>query len=327
MGRVRIVLILMITCMCGCSGSSSNYNENYPPPGALYDVGGYQMHLQCVGSGSPTVVMEAGSADFSLTWALVAPAIALTNQTCVYDRAGFGWSDPSPYPRLAGTQAAELHSLLQKAEISPPYILVGHSMGGVLVRVFAHLYSAETAGLVLVDPGHEEEKTRQEPDVQASMDATAALTLGKLIDYAARSAIGTLTQADVAPMINTALPLKEQSEYSFIYRTRPVFWNSITAEFTQHDQSYEDVRKMGITSFGDIPLVVIRSSTVMQLAQTEELSAKADAVLRALQLKISQQSSRGSITTAADTTHDIQIVKPQAVIDAINSVRGMVTKR
>ena len=80
---------------------------------------------------------------------------------------------------------------------------------------------------------------------------------------------------------------------------------------------------MGITSLGDIPLVVIRSSTVMQLAQTEELSAKADAVLRALQLEISQQSSRGSITTAADTTHDIQLVKPQAVIDAINSVRGM----
>ncbi len=323
MARGIIILILMITCMCGCNGPSSNRDETYPPPGVLYDVGGYKMHLQCTGSGSPAVVMEAGSGDFSLTWALVAPTIALTNQVCVYDRAGLGWSDPSPYPRRAGTQVAELHALLQKAGIPPPYILVGHSIGGVLVRVFAHLYPAETAGLVLVDPGHEEEKTRQEIDVQASMDATAAPTLEKLVDYATRSAIGTLTQADVASMINTALPLKEQSEYSFIYRTRPVFWNSIASELTQHDQSYEDVRKMGITSLGDIPLVVIRSSTVMQLAQTAELSAKADAVLRALQLELSQQSSRGSITTAADTTHDIQVVKPQAVIDAINSARGM----
>jgi pimeloyl-ACP methyl ester carboxylesterase len=267
--------------------------------------------------------MEAGSGDFSLTWALVASTIALTNQVCVYDRAGLGWSDASPYPSRAGTQVAELHALLQKAGIPPPYILVGHSMGGVLVRVFAHLYHAETAGLVLVDPGHEEEKTRQEPDVQASTAAAAAPYLEKLVDYAARSANGTLTQEDVAPMINTALPSKEQAEYSFIYRTRPVFWNAIASEFTQHDQSYEDVRKMGITSLGDIPLVVIRSSAVMQMAQTAELSAKADAVWRALQLEISQESSRGSITTATDTTHDIQVVKPQAVIDAINSVRGM----
>ena len=278
------------------------------------------------GSGTPAVVMEAGAGDFSLTWTLVAPAIALTNQVCVYDRAGFGWSEPSPNPRLARNQIAELHALLQKAGIAPPYILVGHSMGGVLVRVFAHLYPAETAGLVLVDPSHEEQKTRQEPDVQASMDAAVASSMAKMADYATRSANGKLTQADVAPMISTALPAKEQSEYSFILRTRPALWDTIRSEGTQQDQSYAEVRTMGITSLGEIPLIVIRSSTVTQLAQTEELSAKADVVLRALQLEISQQSSRGSITTAADTTHDIQLVKPQAVIDAINSVRGMAGK-
>jgi pimeloyl-ACP methyl ester carboxylesterase len=195
--------------------------------------------------------------------------------------------------------------------------------GGVLVRVFAHLYPAETAGLVLVDPAHEEQKTRQEPDVQASMDAAVVPYMAKLSDYATRSSNETLTQADVAPMISMALPAKEQSEYSFILRTRPALWDTIRSEGTQLDESYAEVRTMGITSLGDLPLIVIRSSTVMPLAQTEELSAKADAVLRALQLEISQESSRGSIATAADTTHDIQLIKPQAVIDAINSVRGM----
>jgi pimeloyl-ACP methyl ester carboxylesterase len=323
MARGIIILILMITCMCGCNGPSSNRDETYPPPGVLYDVGGYKLHLQCTGSGTPAVVMEAGAGDFSLTWALVAPTIALTNQVCVYDRAGLGWSEPSPNPRLAGNQVAELHALLQKAGIAPPYLLVAHSMGGVLARVFAHVYPAEMAGLVLVDPSHEEETTRQEPDVRASMDALAASAMAGLADYAARSAEGTLTPAEIEPMVSTALPAKEHSEYAFILRTRPAYWDTLRAEGTQRDQSYADVKNMGITSLGDLPLVVIRSSTVMQMAQTAELSAKADAVLRALQLELSQQSSRGSITTAADTTHEIQLVKPQAVIDAINSVRGM----
>ena len=326
MARGIIILILMITCMCGCNGPSSNRDETYPPPGALYDVGGYKLHLQCTGSGTPAVVMEAGAGDFSLTWALVAPTIALTNQVCVYDRAGFGWSEPSPNPRLARTQVAELHALLQKAGIAPPYILVGHSMGGVLVRVFAHLYPADTAGLVLVDPSHEEQTTRQEPDVQASMEAVVASAMASLADYAARSADGTLTQAEVEPMVSTALPAKEHSEYAFILRTRPAYWDTLRAEGTQLDQSYADVRKMRITSLGDLPLVVIRSSTVMQTAQTAELSAKADAVSRALQVEISQESSRGSITTVPDSPHDIQLVKPQAVIDAISSVRGMTGK-
>ncbi len=156
---IPIFLVFSLTFWLGCgTGSSSDYSS---APGKLYDIGGYSLQLQTLGSGSPTVVFEAGSGDFSLTWALVAPIVAHTNRVCVYDRAGLGWSDPSPYPRLATIEVAELHALLAKAQIPPPYIMVGHSMGGVLARLFTHTYSIEVVGLVLVDPGMKNRKLRR----------------------------------------------------------------------------------------------------------------------------------------------------------------------
>ncbi len=124
----------------------------YPPPGQMVDVGGYRLHINCTGEGSPTVVVESGWGDFSATWSRVQPEIAKTTRICTYDRAGMGWSEVSPEPRTAREFAKELHTLLQKANEPGPYILVGHSMGGYTVRVYAHDYPEEVVGLVLVDP-------------------------------------------------------------------------------------------------------------------------------------------------------------------------------
>jgi pimeloyl-ACP methyl ester carboxylesterase len=128
----------------------------HPPPGKLVDVGGWRLHLDCAGSGGPAVVFASGSGDFSFDWALVQPGIARFARACAYDRAGDAWSDPGPIPRTMRQEAYELHTLLERAGIAPPYVLVGHSYGGLLVRVYAERYPDEVAGMVLVDATHED---------------------------------------------------------------------------------------------------------------------------------------------------------------------------
>lgn len=124
------------------------------PAGQLVDMGGYMMHLHCTGQGSPTVVLEAGSATPSAVWAWIQPEITRQTRVCSYDRAGVGWSDPSPYPRDAASVAHELKALLQRAGERGPLVLAGHSLGGQYALMFALRYPESTAGLVLIDAQH-----------------------------------------------------------------------------------------------------------------------------------------------------------------------------
>src|SRR5918912_1497138 len=125
--------------------------RSYPPPGQLVDVGGYRLHIQCVGTDSPTVVLDAGLSGSSLDWSLVQPELGRTTRVCAYDRAGMGWSDPGPQSRTPRQIAGELHTLLTKAGIAGPYVLVGHSLAGKNVRLFALSHPEEVAAMVLVD--------------------------------------------------------------------------------------------------------------------------------------------------------------------------------
>ena len=128
----------------------------YSPPGKLVDVGGYRLHLNCTGKGGPAIVLIAGGGDFSFDWDLVQPDVSRFARVCSYDRAGLAWSDPGPTPRTMGQDAYELHTLLKAARIKAPYVLVGHSVGGLIARVYAERYADEVAGMVLVDSTHED---------------------------------------------------------------------------------------------------------------------------------------------------------------------------
>jgi pimeloyl-ACP methyl ester carboxylesterase len=122
-----------------------------PPPGKLVDIGGYRLHFDCTGRGGPAVVLEAGAGDFSFDWSRVQPEVARFTRVCSYDRAGSAWSDPGPTPRTMHQEVFELHTLLRKAKVRGPYVLVGHSYGGLLVRLYTRQYPREVAGMVLVD--------------------------------------------------------------------------------------------------------------------------------------------------------------------------------
>ena len=120
-------------------------------PGQMIDVGGYRLYLHCTGSGSPTVILEAGAAESSAYWGWIAPAVAADTKVCVYDRAGRGFSEAAPAPQDAVAVATALHTLLSRAQVAGPYVLVGHSTGGPYVRTFAASYPDQVAGMVLLD--------------------------------------------------------------------------------------------------------------------------------------------------------------------------------
>src|SRR5262245_25189036 len=128
----------------------------YAPPGKLVDIGGYRLHLNCTGQNGLTVVLVAGAGDFSFDWGLVQPAVSRFTRVCSYDRAGLAWSDVGPIPRTMRQDAYELHNLLRAAGTKGPYILVGHSIGGLITRVYAEQYPHEVAAMILVDSTHED---------------------------------------------------------------------------------------------------------------------------------------------------------------------------
>ena len=128
-----------------------------PPPGHLVDIGGYRLHLWCTGDGAPVVILDTGLGGSSAGWGFVQPQVARFTRVCSYDRAGMGYSDRGPSPRTARRIAGELAALLTRSGIGGPVVLVGASIAGFGVRVFASEYSQRAAGLVLVDASHEDD--------------------------------------------------------------------------------------------------------------------------------------------------------------------------
>jgi len=159
-----IVAFIVLVIFAGCAYQTlSEWNEAraFPPPGQLIDVGGYKLHLYCAGEGAPTVILDAAFPAQVSNWVWVQPQLAKTTRVCAYDRAGHGWSDLGPEPRDAKQHARELKTLLEKANVPGPYVLVGHSLGGLYVREFADMFSDQVAGMALLEGTHPDVWKRQ----------------------------------------------------------------------------------------------------------------------------------------------------------------------
>lgn len=163
--RVSRLYTAIIPCVTGIGGlyqsvAAIRDRRKYLPPGTIQLVGGCSMHAQISGFGPLTVILEAGLGGMSSAWAWIQPEIAKFSRVLSYDRAGLGWSETDPAPKSARLAAHRLRSILQLSEALPPYVLVGHSMGGLLVRVFTDLFPDEVAGVVLVDAAHPDQHVR-----------------------------------------------------------------------------------------------------------------------------------------------------------------------
>lgn len=238
--------------------------RKYPPPGKLVDVGGYRLHLNCAGEGKPTVVIDSGAGNSSLDWVLVQPEVASFTRVCTYDRAGYGWSDPSRKSRTSQQSVDELHALLVKAGIEPPYVLVGHSLGGMNVRLYTSQYPEEVVGMVLVDSGHEDARSHLTPEGRkqeakylrlynfARMVAPFGLVrlLGEL---------GLVPEFEGFKKMLMKWSPQVQSMFDVIkagwYRTH--FLTAAYSELTNLEASAAQVRAAPVHSLLDMPLVVL----------------------------------------------------------------------
>lgn len=138
--------------------ASSQAKKDFPPPGTLVQVDGYQLHMHKQGNGSPTILMEAGSGETSLSWRDIPAELAQHATVVTYDRAGYAWSESAPTERTGANIVKDLHAALEKENIRGPYIMVGHSLGGMYARLFAQTYANEVQSLVLIDARPEDDE-------------------------------------------------------------------------------------------------------------------------------------------------------------------------
>jgi pimeloyl-ACP methyl ester carboxylesterase len=249
-----IVLLPLAGALIQTLGTALDQRAN-PPPGQLIDISGYSLHLDCQGEsapGEPTVILEHGLGATSAAWARVQPEVAKVVRVCAYDRAGMGWSDPSPQPRDAQHIAAELHSLLQAGGIPGPYVLVGWSFGGLYSRMYAGSYPDEVAGVVLLDSSHPDQWTSTSAG-QAQFESNAGIY--KVAPWLARLGVMRLMglfQAD------PGLPLPQNDAHkAFFVATND--WDAQSAEFLASPVTNDQVRSLG--PLGALPLFVL-SATV-----------------------------------------------------------------
>ncbi len=301
------------------AAASSSDDRSHPAPGVLVDVGGHQLHLWCTGSGAPTVVLESGLGGFSHDWSHLQPDLATTTRVCSYDRAGYGWSDSVDEPKTSAETARDLHELLANAGERGPFVLVGHSLGGLHVRTFARLVPDDVASVVLIDSSHEQQTTRLAMLAPLDEAQLAGLTLCRRLTPLGLPRL--LGAHDGSIPESLSIPAVVRGAWtSRLYQNR--FCATVRDEFTaiQGETSRPDPP----ASLGDLPLIVLSSDRDLSVEQepvdgvTEADLDAATRVAAELQAELAALSTDSTHQVVAEAGHYIHWDQPAVVLDAID---------
>jgi pimeloyl-ACP methyl ester carboxylesterase len=312
-----VIVLLVISTWAAGNSAKLQLAKDHPAPGQLVDVGGYKLHINCEGQGSPTVVMEAGNNDFSLQWSAVQPEIANFTRVCTYDRAGFGWSEASPYPRTVETMVAELHSLLINAGVEGPYVLVGHSFGGIIVRAFAQRYPDQVSGMVLVDSAHEGQAIRV-----PAMAKAAGQMIGQFHTLSVMENFGLLALSP-EQIPDRGLTGEALDQYRSILATTQYF----AAAANETESMYANMTTGPVVepiSLKNLPLIVLSRGLPEPLPGMSKLeNQQYEMKWQEMQKELVGLSSNSRQVIATKSGHYIQIQQPDLVI---SSVRAMLAE-
>jgi pimeloyl-ACP methyl ester carboxylesterase len=280
----------------------------YPMPGQLIDVGGHRLHLNCTGSGSPTVVLEPGAGAMSSNLGWITPGVARATRVCVYDRAGRGWSEPTDTPQDAAQIAADLHTLLHSAHVPGPYVLAGHSFGGLYALTFAARYPDEVAGMVLVDSTAPASATAAEPGDESSYDGAGRVSA--LASISARLGLARV----VGQLSDDGLPPRAGDEVQAGTSTADNLRSTID-EYVHGSASTQQAASL--RDFSDKPLVVLTAGVghdaAWSAAQNHLAGLSTDSVHRVVDGATHE-------TLVADQEH--AATTTQAILQVVSAARS-----
>jgi pimeloyl-ACP methyl ester carboxylesterase len=334
-------------CLLRLSSASAQMSDGSPELLTKNPVdigGGRHMNIVCIGQGSPTVVFDYGLGSHFLHWQRIQKPVSALTKACFYDRAGYGYSDPSPRPMTGNNVTDDLHTLLGKAGIAGPVVLVGHSAGGGFATLYADKFGSQVAGLVLIDPAFAgmyegrwmlmsaEEKRRDQERFQSS--------IGSLQTCASLARDGKLSEANPHDCFALA-PGRTPMEIAYLMDQflKPFRYESVISEFENGRPTSaslsEDTREEqeAARSFGDMPVIVLTAGNI-DAGSPDDTDTEKKAWIEQWKLghdKLAARSTRGESILVPDTGHNIQLERPQAVIDAIRkvvfTVRALESKR
>jgi pimeloyl-ACP methyl ester carboxylesterase len=272
--------------------------HRYAMPGQSWDVGGYRLHLNCTGSGSPTVVLQSGLGEFSASWARIAPAVGRNTRVCAYDRAGQGWSDDAPQVQDGLQAAADLHTLLERAGEDAPFVLVGHSIGGSYAMTYAARYPEQVAGMVLLDASDPYHAT-----------ATGAADVSAFAPFGVLPSVARLGLGQVFPS-SSSLPEGVAGQVQ-AFETSPRSWRNAAEEWGAMDVLFGQAQTL--TTLGGTPLVVLTASGSVQ--ETDGWTAVQDRMAA-----LSANSSH----RVAESTHDGLLSEEGGARSSISAIDDVV---
>lgn len=330
-----IVIAWVILLSSVAFSQQSNIALSSPPLGKLVDIGGWRIHINCTGDSqakSTTVVLESGSGGFSFDWSLIQPGVARFARVCSYDRAGSAWSDLGPRPRTMRQIAYELHTALNKAGIREPYVMVGHSIGGLLVRTYAAQYPKEVAGMVLVDSTHEDNKGFT---LDGKLQSIRERSTGRLVPA---------IQTSISKQEKELLPEERQKIEQFRKMIgpptiRPPFdklptslqqtrlWalslpsNGVADSDPYRGEEFSEIyvgRQKQQHPLGAMPLIVLSSGLVANPRTDQDKLLIEDG--QRLQADLKNLSTNSKQVIAEKSGHHVQFDQPELVIDSIKGV-------
>jgi pimeloyl-ACP methyl ester carboxylesterase len=315
--RSRRWLLYPVMAMMALAAVAGGYetvsgalDEEFPMPGQLIDVGGHSLHLNCRGSGSPTVVIEPGAGLMSSSLGWITPAVARDTRVCVYDRAGRGWSEPADSRQDAAQIATDLHTLLQRGHVPGPYVVAGHSFGGLYVLTFAARYPDEVAGMVLVDstePGSATSPATS-PDSEGSYDIMGRVSA--LLSSLARLGVGRV----IANLDYGSLPPQARDEARASFASASHLQSTFD-EYIQGSASRDQAASL--RDFGDKPLIVLTAGSGHDAGW---FAAQDD--LATLSTNSAHRVVDGATHTDLILERDAAAATSRAIRDVVSSIRA-----
>jgi pimeloyl-ACP methyl ester carboxylesterase len=338
LSRMVWSFVLALACLAG-SGSVATAQPNAWPdlskPHFVSLNGGRRLNIVCVGRGSPTVVFEQGGDGSMVNWRAVAPSVSVITRTCLYDRAGFGFSDPPGAPITGTLVTNDLHALLRAEGVTTPVVLVGHSIGGFYATLYTDRFQSDVAGLVLVEPGFAGQFNPPTPEERELEEGNINRGYAHLDDCAKLAKAGELSERDphdcfaISPDLSAA-----DAHYVLSMHTKPSWYEAESSQSRAYlpatEADSEDVleERAAKRAWGDLPTIVLTAGIVSRdPGQTDSIHEEFVGRWKAGHDALAARSTDGESILVPGAHHFIQRDQPQVVIDAIARVVTEVRRR